>query len=129
MRVRQIWPDLPPDNVQLLDVTLAPLIKKLKDRCLITDDASQFLTYQADGNVASIVADEDLQNALWEATSMNETYLRIQVTSAEDYGSAYPVIGDQSREDTLPRMIDFREGSQMQLSIRSASKKTCTHGQ
>lgn len=86
LRVRQIWSDLPPDTVEPTDLTIDPLVKKLQDRHLLSDYASQFLTYQVQGRPVSILADEDLHNAVWEARSMHLGELHIQVTSAEDHG-------------------------------------------
>ena len=64
LRVRQIWPGLSLDNIQVSDLTVAPLLKKLQDPNLIPDPASQFLFYHSQEDTITFSEDEDVQNAV-----------------------------------------------------------------
>ena len=86
MQVKNIWRDSSRPVSTHTDLTMGPLLSKLRDRCVITDDASQFLTYLADGQPSCIIEDEDLHTAVWEALSMNQRVLHVQVNSAEEHG-------------------------------------------
>ena len=85
LRIRQIWTELPPDIMQLTDLAIAPLLKKMRDGNFLADDYGQFLSHYTHGEVVTLSMDEDIQNAVWEAQSMGAKFIHIQVTTANDH--------------------------------------------
>lgn len=72
--------------MQMADLTMTPLLKKMKGRNLLSDETSQYHSYQMQANIVTLFEDEDIQNAVWEVQAMGATSLRIQVTSTDDLG-------------------------------------------
>ena len=85
LRVRQICTELSPDTMQLANFIMASLLKKMKDRNLLSDDTSQFVPYQIQANIVILSMNEDIQNAVWETESMSATIIHIQITTADDH--------------------------------------------